>query len=157
MNLPDGTIFNMPIFSWGNTKKYLTHIVAVLHVIRQKGHNMQCRKFRKAAAKLIGMFKDLLKAAGSKMTVLLDMTWRPASWRSRRPRRCSKKPRSSTARQLHDVQAPEEPPVWWPAVPMGSHLPWDVQAWLVGWSKWSSDRREASTHVGRFMRLSWAA
>jgi hypothetical protein len=34
MKLPSGTIFNISIFSEGNTKEYLTHIVAVLRVIK---------------------------------------------------------------------------------------------------------------------------
>ncbi len=72
MKLPDGSVFNMSIYSRGNTKEYLAHIVAVLHIIKQKGLNAQCRKLGKAVVKLTRMFKDLLKAAGSKDTVLLD-------------------------------------------------------------------------------------
>ncbi len=72
MKLPNGTVFNMSIFSQGNIKEFLMHIATVLRIIKQKGRNVQCRKFRKVVAKLTGMFKDLLKAAGSKTTILLD-------------------------------------------------------------------------------------
>ncbi len=69
---PDGFIFNMSIYSCGNTKEYLSHIVALLHIIKLKGLDVQCRKLGKAVVKLTGTFKDLLKAAGSKDTVSLD-------------------------------------------------------------------------------------
>jgi hypothetical protein len=69
MKLPNGTIFNMSIFSRGNTEEYLAHIVAI---IKQKGLNTQCRKLTKAVDKLAGTLKNLLKAAGSRTTVLLD-------------------------------------------------------------------------------------
>jgi hypothetical protein len=36
IKLPNGTIFNMSIFSQGNTKEYLAHVVVVLHLINQK-------------------------------------------------------------------------------------------------------------------------
>jgi hypothetical protein len=62
----------MSIYSRGNTKECLAHIVAVLRIIKQKGLDAQSRKLGKAVVKLTGLFKDLLKAAGSKDTVLLD-------------------------------------------------------------------------------------
>jgi hypothetical protein len=37
IKLPDGTIFNMSIFSQGNTKEYIAHVVAVLPLINQNG------------------------------------------------------------------------------------------------------------------------
>jgi hypothetical protein len=52
IKLPNGTIFNMSIFSQGNTKEYLAHVVAVLHLINQKGLNLQCRKLVKTVDKL---------------------------------------------------------------------------------------------------------
>jgi hypothetical protein len=70
--LPDDTILNMSIYFRGNTKEYLAYIVAVLRIIKQKGLDSRCRKVRKAVVKLTRTFKDLLKAAGSKDTVLLD-------------------------------------------------------------------------------------
>jgi hypothetical protein len=72
IKLPDGSVFNMSIFSQGNTKEYLAHVIAVLGLIRQKGLNVQCRRTAKAVDKRAGMLKNLLKAAGSKTTVLSD-------------------------------------------------------------------------------------
>jgi hypothetical protein len=72
IKLPDGTILNMSIFSQGNTKEYLVHVVAVLHLIHQKGLNVQCRKLAKAVDRLAGTLQNLLKAAGSKTTILSD-------------------------------------------------------------------------------------
>jgi hypothetical protein len=72
IKLPDGSIINTSIYSRGNTKEYLAHIIAILQIIKQKGLNVQCRKLGKAVMKLTGTFKDLLKAAGSKETVLSD-------------------------------------------------------------------------------------
>jgi hypothetical protein len=62
----------MTIYSRGNTKEYLAHIVAVLRIIKQKGLEVQCRKLGKAVVKLTRTFKFLLKATGSKDTVLLN-------------------------------------------------------------------------------------
>jgi hypothetical protein len=69
IKLPDGTIFNMPIFSQGNTEEYLAHAIVVLCLISQKGLNVQHRKLAKADDKLAGMLKNLLKTAVSKTTV----------------------------------------------------------------------------------------
>ncbi len=63
----------MPIYSCGNTKEYLTHIVAVLHIIKQKGLDAKCRKLGKAVVSQSKTLKNLLEAAGSKDTVLLDL------------------------------------------------------------------------------------
>ncbi len=52
VKLPDDTHLNMPIFSCGNTEEYLAHIVAVLHIIKQKGLDVKCRKLGKAVVKL---------------------------------------------------------------------------------------------------------
>jgi hypothetical protein len=72
IKLSDGSVFNMSIYSCGSTKEYLAHIVTVLCIIKQKGLDVQCRKLGKAVVKLTGMFKDLLKTAGLKESVLLD-------------------------------------------------------------------------------------
>jgi hypothetical protein len=49
------------------------HVVANLHLINQKGLNMQCRKLAKALDKQARMLKNLMKkAAGSKTAVLSD-------------------------------------------------------------------------------------
>ncbi len=73
VRLPDDSHFNRPIFSSGNTKKYLVHIVAVLCIIKQKGLEAKCRKLGKAVVTQSKMLKNLLKAAGSKDTILLDV------------------------------------------------------------------------------------
>jgi hypothetical protein len=62
----------MSIYSRGKTEEYLAHIIAVVRIINQKGLDVQCRNLGKAVVKLTRTFKDLLKAAGSKDTVLLD-------------------------------------------------------------------------------------
>jgi hypothetical protein len=72
IRLPDGYVLNMSFHSHENTKEYLAHIIAVFCIIKQKGQDVQCRKLGKAAVKLTGTFKDLLKATGSKDTVLFD-------------------------------------------------------------------------------------
>ncbi len=61
------------IYSHGNTEEYLAHIVAVLCIIKQKGLDAKCRKLRKAVVKQSEVLKNLLEAAGSKDTVLLDV------------------------------------------------------------------------------------
>jgi hypothetical protein len=40
VKLPNETISTMTIFSQGNSKEYLVHIIAVLHLINQKGLNV---------------------------------------------------------------------------------------------------------------------
>jgi hypothetical protein len=73
IKLPDGSVFNMSIYSCGIIKEYLAHVITVLHLIRQKGLNPQCRKLGKAVVKLSGTLKNPLKDDGSKTTVLLDV------------------------------------------------------------------------------------
>jgi hypothetical protein len=73
IGLLDDSLLNMPIYSCGNTKEYLTHIVAVLHIIKQKGLDAKCRKLGKAVVSQSKTLKNLLEAAGSKDTVLLDL------------------------------------------------------------------------------------
>jgi hypothetical protein len=72
VKLLDDTILNMSMYSRGNIKEYLAHIVTFLHIIKQQGLAARCRKLGKAVVKLMRMFKDLLKAAGSKDTALSD-------------------------------------------------------------------------------------
>jgi hypothetical protein len=73
VKLPDDSHLNMPLYSRGNTKEYLTHIDAVLHVIDQKGLSTKCRKLAKAVERRSGMLKNLLKAAGSQDTVSMNI------------------------------------------------------------------------------------
>jgi hypothetical protein len=42
IKLPDASHLSMPIYSGGNNKEYLMHIVAVLRVIEQKGLLKKC-------------------------------------------------------------------------------------------------------------------
>ncbi len=48
---PNDSHLNMPIYSHGNTKENLAHIVAVLHIIKQKGLDVKCRKLGKDVVK----------------------------------------------------------------------------------------------------------
>ncbi len=68
VKLPDNSHLNMPIYSRGNTKEYLTHIVAVLCIIKQKGLDTKCRRPGKAVVRQSEMLKNLLKAVGSRDT-----------------------------------------------------------------------------------------
>jgi hypothetical protein len=73
VKLPDDTCLNMPIYSHGNTEEYHAHIVAVLCIIKQKGLDTRYRKLRKAVVKQSKALKNILEAARSKGTVLLDV------------------------------------------------------------------------------------
>ncbi len=70
--LPDKTVFNMSIFSQGNTKEYLAHVVTVLHLINQKGLDVLGRKLAKAVDKLARTLENLHKAVGTKGVVPKD-------------------------------------------------------------------------------------
>jgi hypothetical protein len=69
VKLPDESHLNMPIYSHGNTKKYLAHIVAVLQIIDQKRLSKKCRMLAKAVVKRSEALKNLLEAAGSQDTI----------------------------------------------------------------------------------------
>jgi hypothetical protein len=70
VKLPDNSHINMHIYSHGNNEEYLTHIVAVLHVIKQRGLDSRCRKLEnKAILRQLEMLKNLLETAGSRDTV----------------------------------------------------------------------------------------
>jgi hypothetical protein len=72
VKLPDNSHLNMPIYSRGNTKEYLAHIIAVLRIIDQKGLPKKCRMLVKAVVKRSEALKNLLKAAGSQDTILAN-------------------------------------------------------------------------------------
>jgi hypothetical protein len=97
VKLPDTSHLIMPIYSRGNNKEYLAHIVAVLHIIEQKGLPKKCRMLAKAVVRWSEALKNLQKAPGSQETIStsIDVTARKVS----RPNRCSKKPRRLTTRQ----------------------------------------------------------
>jgi hypothetical protein len=72
IKLFEGTIFNMSIFSQGNTKEYLVHVVVVLYLINKKGRSMQCRKLAKAVDKLAGNLDNLQRPTGPKGATYKD-------------------------------------------------------------------------------------
>ncbi len=65
IKLPDKSHLSMPIYSHGNNKEYLVHIVAVLRVIEQKGLPKKCQVLAKAVAKWSEALKNLQEAMGS--------------------------------------------------------------------------------------------
>jgi hypothetical protein len=65
IKLPDASHLSMPIYSHGNNKEYLTHIVAVLQVIEQKGLPMKCQVLAKAVVRWSEVLKNLQEAAES--------------------------------------------------------------------------------------------
>ncbi len=65
IKLPDVSHLSMPIYSHGNNKEYLTHIVAVLRVIKQKGLPKKCRELTKAVVRWSEVLKNLQEAAES--------------------------------------------------------------------------------------------
>jgi hypothetical protein len=68
----------MPIYSRGNNKEYLVHIVAVLQVIEQKGLPKKCQVLAKAVVRQSEVLKNLQEAAESRDTVstAVDVTAR---------------------------------------------------------------------------------
>ncbi len=76
VKLPDDSHISMPIFSRGNNKEYIMHIVAVLRIIDQKGLAKKCWVFAKAVAKWQEALKNLQEDAESQDTVLtsIDIT-----------------------------------------------------------------------------------
>ncbi len=65
VKLPDESHLSMPIYSCGNNKEYLAHIIAVLQIINQKGLPKKCRMLAKAVIRRSEALKNLLKAVGS--------------------------------------------------------------------------------------------
>jgi hypothetical protein len=66
IKLSNRTVFTMTIFSWGNTKEYLAHIVAVLRLLNQKELNLQCRKLAILLKKQARILSALNKSIGPK-------------------------------------------------------------------------------------------
>jgi hypothetical protein len=64
VKLPDNSYISVPIFSRGNDKEYIAHIVAVLCIIDQKGLPMKCRVFAKAVAKRQEALKESPRSRG---------------------------------------------------------------------------------------------
>jgi hypothetical protein len=78
IKLPDASHLSMHIYSRGNNKEYLAHIVAVLRVIDQKGLPKKCRVLAKADEKQSEALKNLQEAVGSRDTIStsIDITAR---------------------------------------------------------------------------------
>jgi hypothetical protein len=78
IKLPNVFCLSMPIYSPGNNKEYLVHIVAVLQVIEQKGLPKKCRVLAKAIARRSKALKNLQEATESRDTVAtsVDVTSR---------------------------------------------------------------------------------
>jgi hypothetical protein len=56
VELPDGTKFQMPTYGSGNNKEYLVHVIAVLHLVEQKG---TAAKVQEAFAALVAVMKEM--------------------------------------------------------------------------------------------------
>ncbi len=65
IKLPNVSHLSMPIYSHGNNKEYLVHIVAVLQVIEQKGLPKKSRVLTKAVVRWSEALKNLQEAAES--------------------------------------------------------------------------------------------
>jgi hypothetical protein len=78
VKLPDESHLSMPIYSHGNNKEYLAHIVAVLHIINQKGLPKKCRMLVKADVRRSEAWKILQEATGSQeiISTSIDVTAR---------------------------------------------------------------------------------
>ncbi len=78
IKLPDASHLSMPIYSRGNNKEYLAHIVAVLLVIEQKGLPKKCQVLAKAVVRWSEALKNLQEAAESQDTIstTVDVTAR---------------------------------------------------------------------------------
>ncbi len=62
VKLPDNSHISVPIFSCGNNKEYIAHIVVVLRIVKQKGLPKKCRVYAKAVAKWQAALKNLQEA-----------------------------------------------------------------------------------------------
>ncbi len=56
VELPDGTKFQMPTYGSGNNEEYLVHVIAVLHLVKQKG---TAAKVKEAFAALVAAMKEM--------------------------------------------------------------------------------------------------
>jgi hypothetical protein len=73
VKLPDDSHISVPIFSHGNNKEYITHKVAVLQIMDQKGLPKKCRVYAKDVAKWQEALKNLLEATGSQDTISMSI------------------------------------------------------------------------------------
>ncbi len=63
VKLPDDSHISVPIFSRGNNKEYIAHIVAVLRIIEQKSLPKKCHVYAKAVVKRQAALKNLQEAS----------------------------------------------------------------------------------------------
>jgi hypothetical protein len=68
VKLPDNSHISIPIFSHGNNKEYIAHIVAVLRIIEQKGLHKKCRVYAKAVVKRQAALKNFQEASEPQVT-----------------------------------------------------------------------------------------
>ncbi len=68
VKLPDNSHISVPIFSRGNIKEYIAHIVAVLRIIKQKGLQKKCRVYAKAVVKRQAALKNLQEGSEPQVT-----------------------------------------------------------------------------------------
>jgi hypothetical protein len=73
VKLPDASHLSMSIYSHGNNKEYLAHIVAVLQIFNQKGLPKKCRILSKAVVRWSEVLKNLQEAGGSQDTILTNV------------------------------------------------------------------------------------
>jgi hypothetical protein len=73
VKLPNDSHTSVPIFSHGNNKEYIAHIVAVLRIIKQKGLQKKCCMYTKAVAKRQAASKNLQEASESQDTILTSV------------------------------------------------------------------------------------
>jgi hypothetical protein len=69
VKLPDASHLSIPIYSRGNNKEYLAHIIAVLQIIDQKRLPKKCRMLSKTVLRWLEALKNLQEAAESQETV----------------------------------------------------------------------------------------
>jgi hypothetical protein len=69
---PDENVFNMSIFSQGNNKEFLAHVIIVLCLIIQKRLDVQCRKLANAVDKLARMLENLQMTVGTRGAITKD-------------------------------------------------------------------------------------
>jgi hypothetical protein len=73
VKLPDDSHNSVPIFSHENNEEYIAHIVAVLHIMEQKGLPKKCRVYAKAVVKWQEALKNLQEAAEFQDTVSMSI------------------------------------------------------------------------------------
>ncbi len=69
VKLPEESHLSMPIYSHGDNKEYLAHIVVVLQIIYQKGLPKKCSMFALAIVRRSEALRNLQETAGSQDTV----------------------------------------------------------------------------------------